>query len=143
MIYPKRVEAISKVPIPRTKKGVQSFFGKINFIRRFVSNFVELSIPITSMMKKDQVIKWEESSIQYFNGMKESLKHAHVWVAPNYKEPFQVFSFASANTIASVLLQKDDEEAERPISFFNKALQGDELNYTIIEKQEFSLVKVK
>ncbi|KAH9292066.1 hypothetical protein KI387_042748, partial [Taxus chinensis] len=141
MIDPERVEAINKVPIPRTKKGIQSFFGQINFIRRFVSNFAELTIPITSMLKKDQVIKWEEVSIQAFNGIKEALKHAPVLAAPNYKKPFQVFSFASENTIASVLLQKDDEGAERPIAFFSKALQGAELKYTIMEKQAFSLVK--
>ncbi|KAH9289400.1 hypothetical protein KI387_033517, partial [Taxus chinensis] len=36
---------------------------------------------------------------------------------------------------------KDDEGVERPISFFSKALQGDEFKYTIVENQAFSLVK--
>ena len=55
MIDPERVEAINKVPIPRTKKRIQYFFGQINFIRRFVSKFAEFTLPITKMLKKDQV----------------------------------------------------------------------------------------
>lgn len=141
MIDPERVEAISKVPVPRTKKGTQSFFGQINFIRRFVSNFSKLTLPITSVLRKDQVIKWEEAAIQAFEGIKDTLKHAPVLEAPNYKMHFQIFSFASKFNIALVLLQKDENGAKRPIAFFRKALQAAELRYTIMEKQSFALVK--
>lgn len=134
MIDPERVEEISKVPIPRTKKGIQYLFGQINFIRRFVSNFAELTLPITSMIKKDQVIRWEEASIQDFEGIKDALKHAPVLGTPNYKIPFQIFSFASEYTIASIFLQKDENGAERHIAFFSKDLQAVELKYTIMEK---------
>jgi hypothetical protein len=41
-IYPSRVEAIKIPSLPRSKKEIQSFLGKINFLRRFISNFVEL-----------------------------------------------------------------------------------------------------
>jgi hypothetical protein len=34
---PERVEAIQKVPLPQTKKALQSFLGQINFVRRFHS----------------------------------------------------------------------------------------------------------
>jgi hypothetical protein len=37
-----RVEAIQTLYLPRSKKEVQSFLGKIIFLRRFVSNFAEL-----------------------------------------------------------------------------------------------------
>ncbi|KAH9311419.1 hypothetical protein KI387_026454, partial [Taxus chinensis] len=60
---------------------------------------------------------------------------------PNYKRRFQIFSFASGYIIASFLLQKDENGAERPIAFFSKALQAVELKYTIMEKQAFALVK--
>ncbi|KAH9303797.1 hypothetical protein KI387_008201, partial [Taxus chinensis] len=105
----------------------------------FVSNFAEITLPITRMLKKDQVIRWEEAAIQAFEGIKDALKHAPVLAAPNYKRPFQIFSFASEYTIASVLLQKDENGDERPISFFSKALQVAELKYTIMEKQAFAL----
>jgi hypothetical protein len=40
-----------------------------------------------------------------------------------------------------VLLQKNDQGDEQPISFMRKTLRDLELNYTIMEKQAYTLVK--
>ena len=57
-IDPSRVEAIQTINLRRNKKELQSFLGKINFLRWFVPNFVELVKHITCMLKKDAKIKW-------------------------------------------------------------------------------------
>ena len=41
-----RTEAISRIPFLATKKSMQSFMGKINFIRRFVPSFSEILCPL-------------------------------------------------------------------------------------------------
>jgi hypothetical protein len=46
-----------------------------------------------------------------------------------------IFSFASEDTIVVVLLQRNDQGYEKPISFFNKTLRDSELKYDIMEKQ--------
>jgi hypothetical protein len=56
-IDPSRVEAIQTLSLPRSKKEVQVFLGKINLLRRFVSNFVELVKHITSMLRKGNEVK--------------------------------------------------------------------------------------
>jgi len=38
-IDPERVKAIQKIEIPINKKFIQSFIGKINFLRIFIPNF--------------------------------------------------------------------------------------------------------
>jgi hypothetical protein len=43
--------------------------------------------------------------------------------------------------LATVLLQKNAEGLEQPISFFNRALRDAEMRYDIMEKQAYSLVK--
>ena len=35
-----RVNSIQQIDFPRNKKSIQSFIGKINFLRRFIPNFV-------------------------------------------------------------------------------------------------------
>jgi hypothetical protein len=35
-----KVEGILKIVTPRSKKEVQSFLGKVNFLRRFISNLL-------------------------------------------------------------------------------------------------------
>jgi len=59
---------------------------------------------------------------------------APVLVSPKYDQEFNIFSFASHETIAAVLLQKNDEGYEQPISFFSRALRDAEVRYEILEK---------
>jgi hypothetical protein len=40
-----------------------------------------------------------------------------------------------------LFLQKNEENQEQPISFFNKALRDVELKYSGMEKQAYALVK--
>jgi hypothetical protein len=53
-IDPKRVEAIDTINIPRNIKEIQSFLGKIIFLRRFIPIFAEIVKLITDMLKKDK-----------------------------------------------------------------------------------------
>lgn len=52
MIDQARVEAIIKVPLPRSKKEVQAFLGHIMFLRRFIPNLAEILKFITAMLRK-------------------------------------------------------------------------------------------
>jgi hypothetical protein len=78
-----RVEAIQTLSLPRSKNEVLSFLGKINFLRRFVSNFVELFKYITAMLRKDSEIKWTVEVRDSFNQIQKSLTEALVLVSPN------------------------------------------------------------
>jgi ribonuclease HI len=136
-----RVEAIQTLSLPRSKKEVQSFLGKNNFLRRFVSNFVELVKYITAMLRKGNEIKWNVESHNYFDQINKSLNEAPVLINPDYSKYFLIFSFASFDTIAVVLFQKNVEGLEQPISFFSRALRDVELKYDIMDKQAYALVK--
>jgi hypothetical protein len=61
-INPRRVEAIQALSIPSSRKEVQSFLGKINFLRRFVSNFAEVVRLITTMLRKGNEVRWTYES---------------------------------------------------------------------------------
>lgn len=140
-IDPERVAAIDKIQIPKTVKAIQSFFGQINIVRRFVSNFAEIVKPIAKMMKKGAEVKWTNEALEAFVSIKREIKEAPILKSPNFSKPFQVFSFASYHTIVAVVLQKNEEGHEQPIAFFSKSLQASELNYDINEKQAYALVK--
>jgi hypothetical protein len=129
-----RVEAIQKIDIPRNKKAIQSFIGRINFLRRFIPNFSEIIKLITNMLKKDAEIKWTLEAKYSFEKIKQALIEAPVLISPDYSKEFLVFSFAYEDTIVVVLLQRNDEGYEKPISFFSKTLRYAELKYDIMEK---------
>jgi hypothetical protein len=136
-----RVKAIQQVPLPKTKKALQSFLGQINFVRRFMPNLAETLKPLQKLLKKDVKFEWTEEGRRDFKSVKDEIGKSPVLISPNYAKYFQIFSFASEDTIAGVLLQKNDDGQEQPIAFMSKALQNSELNYTIMEKQAYALVK--
>jgi hypothetical protein len=108
-IDPKRVKAIQQIDILRNKKSIQSFIGKINFLRRFIPNSVEIIKYITDMLKKDADIKWILEAKESFEKIKQTLFQAPVLISPNYSKEFMIFSFASENTIVVVLLQRNEK----------------------------------
>ena len=55
-----RIEAISKIGLSNSRKAMQSFLGKINFVRRFVLNFAQVVKPLQFLVKKDVSFKWSE-----------------------------------------------------------------------------------
>jgi hypothetical protein len=76
-----------------------------------------------------------------FQTIKESFGKSPVLVSLNYDKDFFMFSFASEHTIAIVLLQKNDENQEQPIAFFNRDLKYVELRYSKLEKQAYAMFK--
>jgi ribonuclease HI len=133
-IDPNRVEAIQTLSLPRSRKEVQAFLGEINFLRRFISNFAEMVKHITAMLRKGKEVKWIIEPREYFIQIKRALTEAPVLISPDYSKDFLVFSFASFDTVATVLLQKNEEGREQPIAFFSKELRDAEIKYEIMEK---------
>ena len=93
------------------------------------------------MLKKDAEIKWTDQERRSFEDIKKAIMEAPTLISLDYTKSFYIFSFASYDTVAIVLLQKDDEGLDHPIAFFNKTLKDDELKYDPIEKQAYALIK--
>jgi len=136
-----RVEAILTLALPRSKKEVQYFMGKVNFLRRFVSIFVEFLKYITAMLRKDNEIKWTTEARSSFDQIKKDLTEAPVLVSPDYSKDFLMFSFSSFDTVATVFLQNNIEGLENTISFFSEDLRDTKLKYDIMDKQSYALIK--
>ena len=58
VVDPERIDFITKIGLPISKKSMQSFLGNINFVRRFVPNFAQIVRPLQDMIKKYIQFKW-------------------------------------------------------------------------------------
>jgi hypothetical protein len=140
-VDPSKIEAIEKIPLPETKKVVQCFFGKINFFRRFIPNFVEITKPISNLLKKYREFKGDDQ-VELPLEDQDAISMAPVLVSPDYSRDFLVFSFASEETIVGVLLQKNENNQEQPIAFMSQALRDLELKYKTMEKASLCLSSI-
>ena len=75
------VKAIQGISLPQTKKALQSFLGQINFVRRFIPNFVETMKPIQRLLKKDVKFEWTKEGRRAFKNIKDAIGKSHVHLA--------------------------------------------------------------
>lgn len=136
-----RVKSIQNLPLPSNKTVVHSFFGKVNFLRRFIRDFAEKTRHIVDMMKGKSAFHWNSEGRATFNEIKDAIAHAPVLVCPNYTKQFIVYSYASEHTLSAILMQKNSEGIESPIAFMNCPLKSHELKYFSIEKNAYAVVK--
>ena len=69
-INPDRVATIQKIGMLENRKEIQSFLGKVNFLRRFITNFDEVVKYVNNMLKKDNNFKSSNEKKQSFTNIK-------------------------------------------------------------------------
>ena len=73
VIDPKRVSTIQSLSLPRNKKKIQAFLGKINFLRRSIPKYAEIVKDITYMLKKNHEFKWTIPTRYAFDQIKKAI----------------------------------------------------------------------
>jgi hypothetical protein len=102
----KSMKAIDEVVPPTNLKQLQSLLGKINFVRRFVSNLSQKVLPFSPLLriKKDQRFVWGDQQQKAFDEIKEYMKEPPVLVPPQLNKPFKLYVAAGTQTIGSALI---------------------------------------
>ena len=93
------------------------------------------------MVKQNAQFKWTEIEKNAFNKIKTIVAHAPSLKSPDFDKDFILYTFASDDSLAAVLTQKEDGGDEFPIYFMTTGLQGAELNYPTIDKQAYVVFK--
>jgi hypothetical protein len=104
MVDPLKVEAIIQFPPPCTILQLQSLQGKENFLRCFITNYVEITKGFMRLLKKDVPFFWEEAAQCYFDSLKHALTTAPLLRLPNYNKDFLLYLVAAESTIGMVLV---------------------------------------
>ena len=133
-IDPERTRAISQISMPHSKKSMQSFLGKINFVSRFIPGYTEIVRPLQKMIRKDAEFKWNADEKQSFRDILKAIAEAPTLISPDFSKPFILYTFASDSSYAVVLTQKNQENNEAPIAFTSSSLNGAELKYPEVDK---------
>ena len=70
-IDPKRIEAMRKVEAPTCKKDLQKFLGKVNYVRRFISNLSRKIDAFTLIfrLKNEAKFTWRQNSKRHLKGL--------------------------------------------------------------------------
>jgi hypothetical protein len=136
-----RIKSINEINPPKSNKGVQSFFGKINFVRIFFLDYASIIKMINLLPKNEQRFKWKTYTQEVFNNIKGTITTSLVLISLNFQRDFIVYSFSTETFVASVLTRNNIKGEEFPISFMRKTLHDYKLRYSKLEKQALAQVK--
>ncbi|WJX40324.1 hypothetical protein P8452_27811 [Trifolium repens] len=144
-----KTKAILETKPPSTKKQLQSLLGKINFLRRFISNLSGKAQAFSPLLrlKKDDPFKWNEEHQKAFDDINDYLIKPPVLMPPSRNKAMKLYIAASDKTIGSMLAQEDDNGIENAVYYLSRVLNDAETRYTAIEKLclclYFSCTKLK
>ena len=74
------------------------------------------------LLKNDSKFEWDQEGKEAFSSIKDCISRFLVLISSDYSKDFQIFSFASEDTLVGVLLQKNKEGQEQPIAFMSRSL---------------------
>ena len=90
------------------------------------------------MVKQSVQFNWTNVEKNAFSKIKTAVAHAPSLKSLDFEKDFILYTFASDDSLAAVLTQKEDGGEELPISFMSTSLQGAELNYPAVDKQAYA-----
>jgi hypothetical protein len=103
-----RITTIMNLPSPTSKKEVQAFMGIINFVRRFVPNFVVMVKPIHNLLKKGRSFSLTKDVENCFVRIKKAISSAPVLVKSKFEKYFIIYTNAMEEAIYVIRVQCND-----------------------------------
>lgn len=146
IVDPKKVETMSKYPLPETLKQLRSFLGLTGYYRKFIKNYATLVKPLTTYLREQDgivsarksakvIVKLDEAAKEAFENVKQKLKENVELFQPDYSKPFELTTDASNYAVGAVLSQQ-----RKPIIFISRTLSQTEQNYATNEKETLAIV---
>nr|GEW97642.1 reverse transcriptase domain-containing protein [Tanacetum cinerariifolium] len=134
-----KVDVITKLPHPKTVKGIRSFLGHAGFYLRFIKDFSKIARPMTRLLEKDTPFIFSQECVEAFQTLKRKLTEAPILIAPDWDMPFELMYDASDYAIGAVLGQCQDKHF-RPIHYACKTMTEAESHFTTNEKEMLAVV---
>jgi hypothetical protein len=116
------------------KRELQQLIGKINFVRRYISNLSRRIEPFMDLVKikADEEFHWGAEQQWAFEEIKEYLARPPVLVPPQQDRPFYIYLSVEDTSIASVVVQAYDGK-ENVMFYLSRRMLDKETRYHEIE----------
>ncbi|RDY04484.1 Retrovirus-related Pol polyprotein, partial [Mucuna pruriens] len=124
-----KVDIITSLPNPTSMREVCSFSGHVGFYRRFIKNFSKIVLPLSKLLKKDE--------------LKNRLTSTSILQAPNWELPFELMCDASNLALGAILGQRVGVgKPVHVIAYASRTMDPTQLNYITTEMELLAIVFV-
>ena len=140
-----KVQAITKLPLPRTVTQLRSFLGSVNYYQHYIPSCNLIARPMHDLLKgnpaKKTVLTWTDEAERAFVQLKKALTAEPVLQLVNPDLPFTLQTDASDDGLGAVLLQPRAANAQRlaPVMYASRTLKNSERHYSVIEREALAI----
>ena len=138
---PNKLKAIMDAPEPKNVRQVQAFIGLCNYYSRFINSFSTKMAPLYSLLKKNNIFRWDSHHQNCFDSIKSLFKNADVLKIFDSNKETLLETDSSSYGVAAVLMQRDNHNGMwTPVEFASRSLNSSEKNYSNLEREALSVI---
>ncbi|GMF49031.1 unnamed protein product [Phytophthora fragariaefolia] len=136
----KKLNAITELSFPKTKKGVQPFLGALNYYSRFIQDFAVYGTALYQMREEDFGPGGDISTAKRsFTALQAKVADAPVLRHFDRAKVVHGMLFANDWALSTTLMQEHDG-VMHPVCFCGRVLKDNEANYLPAEKEVLALL---
>ena len=108
-VDPAKVRAISEMPAPTDKLGVQRLLGLAKYLAKFLPHHSDVTKPLRDLIQSNILWVWNEAQQTAFEKLKEMVTRTPVLCYYNLKEEVTLQCDVSKSGLGAALMQKDSQ----------------------------------
>uniref|UniRef100_H3H486 Peptidase A2 domain-containing protein n=1 Tax=Phytophthora ramorum TaxID=164328 RepID=H3H486_PHYRM len=138
----KKMKAVTELPFPASKKGMQSFLGALNYYSRFIQDFAVYGAALYQLKDEDFTPSGSLSAAKRsFAALQQKVAEAPILRHFDRDKEVHVTLFANEWALSFTLMQYHDDKLH-PVRFCGRVLKDAEMNYHPAEKEVLALLLV-
>ena len=122
-----KVEAIKKLPLPRTRRELKRFLGMVNYYHRHIPKIAEVMAPLNEISGGSKAsnrakLELKDDQIRAYHDTIATLAEAATLNYEDHDKPLVLFTDTSDTHVGAVLEQEGDKGEMKPLAFSSKKL---------------------
>ena len=140
---PEKLEAIRNLAPARNVDEACHILGLLGYYRSFIPAFANITLPITSPLKKNTPFIWSDKCQQALDYLKVIFCNKPLLQFPDPNKPYILYTDTSNNAYSSILCQPVDSNQDiRPVAYFSGTFTAQNKSWCVTENEAYAVLKV-
>ena len=118
---------------------VRSFHGMVNQFSKFTSNHADITKPIRELLVKNTAWTWGPPQQHAFDKIKKTLTTSPILTLYDPNKATKIAADTSSYGLGAVVLQEEEPDTWKPVSFISRSMTTPEAKYAQIEKEALAV----
>ena len=137
---PEKLKAIRNLAPTRNVDKAHHILGLLGYYRSFVPAFGDITLPITSLLKKNTPFVWSDKCQLALEYLKEIFCNKPLLQFPDPNKPYVLYTDASSNAYSGTLCQPVDNNQDiGPVVYFSGTFTAQTKSWHATEKEAYAL----